>query len=201
MSYEYLSKERMISYYNQVRIIKSLGNQITTILEIGIFNQIFSDLMKKNGYLVTTADVNPELKPDIILDLNSDFELPKDKFDVIVCFQVLEHLPYEAAEKALQKLAEATKKYVAISLPYSSEYFCLRLTNSRTILPRHLFIQIPHFWKTKPICANHCWELGMKGYPKKRFIDTIKKLGLNLKRDYQDPLHPYHWFFAIEKKQ
>ena len=200
MSHEYLSKSRMISYYNQVRVIKSLGQQIKTILEIGIFNQIFSELIKKNGYLVTTADINPEFNPDIILDLNSDFELPKDKFDAIACFQVLEHIPYEAAEKALQKLADAAQKYVVISLPYSSEYFCLRLTNSRASLPRHLFIQIPRFWSTKPQSANHCWELGMKDYPKKRFLETIKKLGLTLKRDYQDPLHPYHYFFVIAKK-
>lgn len=200
MGYEYISKSRMISYYNQVRVIQSLGKQVQSILEIGIFNNICSDLLRKNGYLVTTADFNKELNPDIILDLNSDFEIPQDKFDAIACFQVLEHIPYEASEKALKKLVDASRKYVVISLPYYSNFVCLRLTISWSWLPRHLMLQIPCFWKTEPKCPEHYWELGMKGYPKKRFLETLKKLDLHLKRDYQDPLNPYHWFFVIEKK-
>jgi len=200
MGYEYISKSRMISYYNQVRVIQSLGKEVQTILEIGIFNNICSDLLRKNGYLVTTADFNRDLNPDIILNLNSDFELPQDKFDAIACFQVLEHIPYEASEKALKKLVDATRKYVVISLPYYSNYVCLRLTTSWSSLPRHLMLQIPCFWKTEPKCPEHYWELGMKDYPKKRFLETLKKLDLHLKRDYQDPLNPYHWFFVIEKK-
>ncbi|WP_292829998.1 class I SAM-dependent methyltransferase [Nostoc sp. JL33] len=54
----------------------------------------------------------------MILDLTTDFSLPKDKFDAIVLFQVLEHLPYPESEQALKKLGIATKKFLVISIPY-----------------------------------------------------------------------------------
>ena len=86
---EYLSKNRLISYHHQLRLIFSLGNQVKNVLEIGIFNSLLTDILKNNGYNVSTADVDPNLKPEIILDLTTDFSLPKDKFDAIVLFQVV----------------------------------------------------------------------------------------------------------------
>lgn len=107
---DYLSKDRLISYHHQLRLIFTLGNQVTNILEIGIFNSLLTHLLTQNGYNVTTADVDPNLEPDIHLDLTTDFSLPQDKFDAIVLFQVLEHLPYEQSEQALKKTCTYHKK-------------------------------------------------------------------------------------------
>ena len=61
-------------------------------------------------------------------------------------------------------------------------------------------MQLPNFWKEKPLCNEHYWEIGMKGYPKKRIIQSLQQTGLNLKREYQDPQNPYHYFFVLEKQ-
>lgn len=188
----------MISFYNQVRIVKALGKKVKSILEVGVLNSTFSDLLTGSGYEVTTADFQPELKPDIVLDLRNDFEIPKDKFDAIVLFQVLEHIPYEDFEKALGRLAEFTKKYVVISLPYYTEYFVMQV-NLRQDRPRSLLLRIPRFWDSKPSCIYHCWEMGIKGYPKKRIVKSIAKANLKIKREFQDALNPYHYFFVLEK--
>lgn len=199
MTGEYVSKERMISYYNQSRIIKGLGRQVKNILEIGIRNSLLSDLLTSSGYNVTTADVNPELKPDLVLDLTTGFEIPKDKFDAIVLFQVLEHIPYSDAEKALKKLAETTRKFVVISLPYETVYFTLRTKFSFTPVPRNALIQVPKFWISKPFGEEHEWEMGLKEYPKKRLLNSIQAAGFSIRREFQDALNPYHYFFVLEK--
>jgi len=198
--HEYISKPRIISYYNQCRLIKVLGKEVKSILEIGIYNSLFTSMMTREGYELTTADVDPQLNADIVLNLAEEFEIPRERFDAIALFQVLEHIPYEAFEKALVRLAEFTKKFVIISLPYYSDFFTVRLEFSFLPRARHLFLQIPHFWSTKPLTDEHYWEIGLKGYPKERIIKSIQAAGLILRRQYQDPLNPYHYFFVAEKK-
>jgi hypothetical protein len=196
---EYLSKDRFISYHHQLRLLFALNQQVKNILEIGIFNSLFTDILRHYGYNVTTADVDPNLKPDIILDLTDDFEIPKNQFDAIVLFQVLEHLPYEQSEKALKKLAAATKKFVVISLPHHSQFFALQLRYSYKQRSRYLLFKVPKFWSNKPLCNEHYWEIGIKGYPKQRILNSIAQAGLTVKQEFIDPIHPYHHFFVLEK--
>ncbi len=196
---EYISKDRLISYYNQARLIRGLGQQVNNILEIGIFNSLFTEMLKRGGYNVTTADFDVELKPDMVLDLASDFTLPEDKFDAIAIFQVLEHIPYDDAEKAIKKLADATKKFLVISVPYRSRFLSVQFKFSLSLRPKYFFVRIPLFWSEKPLTDEHYWEMGLKGYPKKRLVNSIEKAGLTIKREFIDPLNPYHYFFVLEK--
>jgi len=198
-SSQYLSKERFISYHHQSRLLFSLGSQIKNVLEIGIFNSLFTEILRQNNYNVTTADVDPNLKPDIILDLTEDFTLPKDQFDAIVLFQVLEHFPYEKSELALQKLAAVTKKYLVISIPNNTHYLGLQIKTSFSGRPRYLLFNVPKFWSTIPVCDEHYWEMGLKEYPKKRILESVAKAGLKVKQEYIDPSYPYHYFLILEK--
>ncbi|MBD2500878.1 class I SAM-dependent methyltransferase [Anabaena azotica] len=198
-NFEYLSRDRFISYHHQLRLIFNLGTQVKEILEVGIFNSIMTDLLKSKGYKVTTADIDRNLQPDIVLDLTSNFSLKQDKYDAIVLFQVLEHLPYEQSEQALKKLAQATKKYLIISLPYNSQYFAIQLKFSLAKRSRHLSLSLPTFWSTRPKTDEHFWEVGLKGYPKKRIHNSVAKAGLTIKQEFTDPMHPYHYFLVLEK--
>ncbi|MDP5018583.1 class I SAM-dependent methyltransferase [Anabaena sp. UHCC 0187] len=196
---EYFSKHRFISYHHQLRLLFSLGKQVKNVLEIGIFNSLFTDILKRNDYKVTTADIDPHLNPDIILDLTQDFTLPKDTFDVIVLFQVLEHLPYEQSELALEKLAVSTKKYLLISIPYNTEHLAIQVKFSFLRRSRHLLINVPKFWTKKPLCDQHYWEIGLKGYSKQRFLNSVVKAGLTVKHEFIDPTNPYHYFLILQK--
>ena len=195
---EYLSKDRFISYHHQLRLMFGLGNQVKNVLEIGVFNSLFTDILKKVGYNVTTADIDPNLQPDILLDLTSDFSLPKN-FDAIVLFQVLEHLPYEKSEEALRKLAQFTNRYIVISIPYCAKFLGIQMRYSYVRRVRYFLFDIPKFWSVKPTCDQHYWEMGLKGYPKKRIVNSIKQAGLKVKSEFVDPSHPYHYFFVLEK--
>ncbi|MDD1417577.1 class I SAM-dependent methyltransferase [Dolichospermum sp. ST_sed1] len=200
-SSQYLSKERFISYHHQSRLLFSLGNEVKNVLEIGIFNSLFTEILRQSNYNVTTADIDPNLKPDIILNLTEDFTLPKDKFDAIVLFQVLEHFPYQKSELALQKLATFTKKYLVISIPNTTHYLSLQIKTSFLLKARNLLFKIPLFWSTTPLCDEHYWEMGLKGYPKKRILESVAKAGLSVKEEYIDPTFPYHYFLILEKNK
>lgn len=196
---EYLSRDRFISYHHQLRLIFNLGTQVKEILEVGIFNSLMTDLLRSKGYKVTTADIDRNLEPDIVLDLTSNFSIKKDKYDAIVLFQVLEHLPYEQSEQALKKLAQATKKYLIISLPYNSQYCAIQLKFSLAKRSRYLLFSLPTFWSSQPKTDEHFWELGLKGYPKERIHNSVAKAGLTIKQEFTDPMHPYHYFLVLEK--
>ncbi|MEH1839252.1 MAG: hypothetical protein V7L20_10885 [Nostoc sp.] len=43
---KYLSKNRLISYHHQLRLIFSLGNQVKNVLEIRIFNSLLTNILK-----------------------------------------------------------------------------------------------------------------------------------------------------------
>lgn len=58
---------------------------------------------------------------------------------------------------------------------------------------------MPKFWSTKPACNEHYWEMGLKGYPKKRILNSVAKAGLTVKQEFIDPIHPYHYFLVLEK--
>lgn len=199
--FEYLSKRRMISFYNQQRLLKALGSQVHNVLEVGIFQSLFTEILRQQGYQVTTADNDPELNPDIVLDLTQPFNLEANCYDVIVLFQVLEHIPYDQFEKAVQRLAGSTRRYLIISLPYASKY--LHLSINTTLIPgypRNLFLQIPRFWSNTPLTPDeHYWEIGLKDYPLRRIQASLRAASLNIRREFQDPLQPYHYFFVLEK--
>jgi hypothetical protein len=41
--------------------------------------------------------------------------------------------------------------------------------------------------------------MGLKGYPKTRILNSIAKIGLNVKQEFLDPTNPYHYFLVLEK--
>jgi len=97
----YDTKERFISYWHQIHEIISLEPK--KVLEVGIGNGFLTRYLREKGWDVTTLDIVSELKPDVA---GSVLSLPfgDTAFDVVTCFQVLEHLPYDDFTKALEEL-------------------------------------------------------------------------------------------------
>ncbi len=194
----YLTKQRTISFFNQARLIQSLGSNVEEILEVGVYHSLLPTLLG-DGYRVTSADIDSQFNPDLILDLSSEFELPSDRFDVIALFQVLEHIPYDAFERALHRLATATKKFLIISLPYNSTYLTFQAHASFNKRIRSLLLEIPKFWSQTPVSNEHYWEIGQKGYPVSRIVNSMQDTGMKVTRKYRDPINPYHYFFVLTK--
>ncbi|MBD2357755.1 methyltransferase type 11 [Tolypothrix sp. FACHB-123] len=193
---DYLSADRFISYSHQLRLTTIYAKPGDKVLEIGIFNSILATLLKNHGYKITTADIDHNLNPDLILDLNSDFIL--DRFDVVTAFQVLEHIDFTQFSKILEKLS-LNSKYLIISLPYNTLGISLKIKFTFLERARHLSLKIPKFWSKIPISNQHYWEAGLRGYSRETIRDNINSAGLKIEREFIEPMNPYHWFLVLRK--
>jgi len=110
----YDSKERFCSYWHQIQEIVSLNP--TSILEIGIGNGFVSGYLKRCGYNVITLDIDKRLNPDLVGSvLNIPFS--DEAFEVVACYELLEHLPYENFKKAIFEIFRVSDSYALLSLP------------------------------------------------------------------------------------
>lgn len=193
----YDNLERMQSYLEQIRIIISLNP--AQLLEIGTGNGFVSSYLKKKGFNVTTCDIDEKLNPD---KAGSVLALPfsDSSFDLVVCFQVLEHLPFSDVTKALSEISRVTKQLAIISLPdfercykfylgkNSSNYFKKYLVIPRRIKPEHKFD------------GEHYWEIGKRGFSLQEVIKEIEKSNLGIIRTYRIFGNAYHRIFVLSKE-
>jgi len=78
------------------------------VLEIGIGNRITADYLKRNGIKIDTCDFDKNLEPDYIADIR---KLPfrDNSYDVIMAYEVFEHIPWKDINKALRELCRVSK--------------------------------------------------------------------------------------------
>jgi ubiquinone/menaquinone biosynthesis C-methylase UbiE len=191
---------RWISYYCQIQTI--LEKKPKKVLEIGIGNGVVSDYLKKQKIKVITCDFDKSLRPDVVADIRK-LPFEKNEFDLAYACQVLEHLPWKEAIKALKELKRVSKKYVLISLPYRSLRFegVISFNKIKKIFGREfldLSIRIPRMTKIK-FNGEHYWEIGVKGYPLRKIRKELKK-DFNIKKEFSPVLNKYHQFFLLKTK-
>lgn len=124
---------------------------------------------------------------------------PDNAYDCVLAAEILEHIRFEDVPKALSEIARVTRKSAVISIPHPGWVFSFVF--KLPLLPQiELFFQIPFFWKTHTFNGEHYWELGKKGYPVRRFLQTASDAGLQLVsyKKYADD--PAHRFFLFCKK-
>jgi SAM-dependent methyltransferase len=119
----YNTKERACSFWHQVDEVRGLGAR--TVLEVGPGNGIVSDWLRRVGVEVTTLDMDPALEPDV---QGSVTELPfaDNAFDAALCSQVLEHMPFSAAERGLRELARVARSGIVLSVPDATPWAGVR---------------------------------------------------------------------------
>ena len=110
-----LTPEHLHSLSFQILQIARL--QPRRVLEVGIGNGFVSTYLRQMGIEVVTADINPALAPDVCAPLH---ELPErlagQRFDVVSCCEVLEHMPFEQFDGHVCTLARLGT-HAFISLP------------------------------------------------------------------------------------
>lgn len=98
----YDTKERFISYWHQVNGVVRL--EPDSVLEVGIGNGFVSKYLKERGINITTLDFDRKLNPDTVGSV-LDIPLEDNSFDIVACYEVLEHLPFENFNKALAEIS------------------------------------------------------------------------------------------------
>ena len=195
---DYDALYRWISYWYQVREAKRL--RPGHVLEIGVGNGTVSAALSRNGMRLTTLDLDPELGPGICGDVR---QLPfaDGAFDVVLCAQVLEHLPYNELPALLAEIRRVTCRHAVITLPCSRGglFIVPTLIGVATTPKLALRLPLPN-WLCRLFIRQHKWEIGRLGYPIRRVREAIKSAGWRIKRELNPFLNTYHHFFVLEKR-
>lgn len=190
---KYVYLTRWISYWYQIKEVLSLKPE--KVLEIGVGDKTVSNYLKNQGINIATLDIDEKLKPDFIGNVLK-MPFPDNSFDVLLCAEVLEHLPFEDFEKGLRELKRVTKKYVVLSLPHFG--YTIKFSFKIPLLKEKKFaIKIPIPIKHR-FNGEHYWEMGKRGYTLKRVKGIIKKY-FKIKKEFIPFENQYHHFFVLEK--
>lgn len=191
---EYDSKTRFASYWHQIREILDL--EPANILEVGIGNGLVSGYLRSRGLEVTTLDIREELSPDIVASV-LDMPLEDGSFDVVACYEVLEHLEYGDFGTALSEIWRVCGRNAVISLPdrRGAARLLLKVPFFRE---RRWMFSFPRIRNRVPE-EYHKWEIGVKGYPLRRIVSDLRKAGFSPARTYRVFENPNHMFFVLEK--
>jgi hypothetical protein len=148
------------------------------------------------GYKVTTLDFDPDVEPDIVVDLTK-FECPSPKFDAVIAAEVLEHLLFDQFETCLKNIRLATKKHALITLPAPLVGLSMAL-NMPKLKTLRFSLGVPYKVKHE-FNGEHYWELGKLGYPKHKITRAMQRTGFHIEKSYRPPLSLYSYFFVLEK--
>jgi ubiquinone/menaquinone biosynthesis C-methylase UbiE len=192
---KYNRKEPWLNFWYQVKFV--LGKKPKTVLEIGPGNKTVTDILRKENIQVTTVDIDESLKPDYVASVDK-LPFENDMFDLVLCSEVLEHLPYDRFSKSLEELRRVTKKEVVLCLPNAGGVFLLSF-KLPVIKKITIFFKLPFFWKKHVFNGEHYWETGKKDYQLSRIKKDIQSVGfrINENKIYHDD--PAHCFFLMSK--
>lgn len=170
------------------------------ILEIGKGNGFVSNFLKSSGFNVITFDINSALNPDVLGNLKElDKHFAENSFDMVLCSEVLEHIPQEDLETCISQIQRVTTAHALITLPSCRRY----------LLDLHLYINLPKInplkpiisipLGTRPIFADHCWELySSKSTTPKAIVSRLSNAFKTCEYG-RLPFNYYHYFFKLRK--
>ena len=188
---------RFISYFYQCNTVLNLYPK--SVLEIGVGNKLVSNYLKEKGINVTTCDYDSSLNPDVVADVRNLSHFKDNTFDVVIAYEILEHISWEDLDKALSELKRVSKKNVIISVPWTGWFFniCIEIpfTNRRLF---NIGFTIPRFWANMKPRKEHYWEIGFKNYSLKKVRSKIREY-FEIKKDFKVPMNRYHHFFILKK--
>jgi SAM-dependent methyltransferase len=190
----YDTKERWASYWHQIDEVRAVA--ASSCLEIGTGNGFVKAYLGSRGIDVTSVDFDPALKPDRVGDVRS-LPCADAEFDVVICAQVLEHLPFEDLDVAMAELRRVCRRRVIVSIPRSGRFvrIAFRIPPFRsfswvTVLPgRRAFA----------FDGQHYWQAGARTSPL-HVVRAVIERHFYVRRDYLVTEHPYHHFFVLEPR-
>ena len=192
----YDDRFRFTSYWYQIQEIKdSIGSE-GRILEIGPGSRFLTDYLINHGFSVETMDIRETTKPDYIGSV-SEIPLPDRSFEVVACFQVLEHLPFELFFQSLSEIARVARKQVLFSVPDVRYFLEIDLSFLSTRRSLHTILSFPRLTSGTKMPHYHLWEIGRPSYPLAKILLSFPP-ELKLRKSYRVPGNAYHHMFVCD---
>ena len=188
---------RIESITEQLRQICYAG--YNNILEVGVGKGLLKHFLKPFPPVShTSLDIAEDLHPDYIGSV-TDMPFENGQFELTVCCEVLEHLPFEDFLPALKEIHRVTKHRAILSLPDTRRRFGIAVCFFRFgwFKKEFNFIRRKFGYKKFAFDGEHYWEIGCKGTRIKEVVDKIHKAGFNIERQYRLEKQEWHCFFIL----
>ncbi|MBN1846255.1 MAG: methyltransferase domain-containing protein [Sedimentisphaerales bacterium] len=189
---------RIESITEQLRQISYSGCR--SVLEIGAAGGFLSHCLKLFPQVShLTIDIAEALSPDCVASV-TQMPFADDQFELIVCGQVLEHLPFAAFLPALRELRRVARHKVILSLPDITRHFGLAVCLARRGWFRWEWNPINRRCQHRQsaIAAEHYWEIGYQDIRAETVVKAIEQAGFILESQYRLWKHPWHRFFLLQ---
>lgn len=192
----YHSLSTLFSLTLQIKCIHDLKPR--SILEIGPGNGFVSRYFRSAGVEVTTADINPNLEPDICAPLSELQSHLKKRVDLVVCCEVLEHMPLSQLDENLDILKSV------------GDRLFMTLPNARASIGFGAFVRLPRVprflvdahinlpFKHKLEGSPHFWEVGYNSDCSRNNIVQRLQKRYSKVNSSRFALNPYHYSFTAE---
>jgi len=207
MNYEdYIKGIDLQNWHRYYAIIKEVSHLMPKkILEIGAGNEIVKNVLLKivNDYKV--MDINPKLKPDILSDIREFRSELKEKFDCVICVDVLEHMPFNDLNLNLTNIFNyLTPNGIAlITIPHRESRLMIvsPFSYQRALIIPLLGLHTPKEYlqilknRIKNIVdldPHHCWEIGRMGIKASDVQKEIQEVGFQVEK-FQKLLYVDFW--------
>lgn len=190
----YLTNVRSITHWHQADEVRKVAPERGSVLEIGPGCGHTTWLLKYFGLSVTTLDYDPAANPDMVGDVTHLEAIPDRHFDCALAAEVLEHLPFSEFGTALLELRRVSRGHVIVTLPAPLVGVAVAL-NLPKVKPFNLTVGLP-YWRTHRFDGQHHWELGKRGYSKRRVLAEFARAGLTVKRHFRPTLSLNAYFFV-----
>jgi SAM-dependent methyltransferase len=188
----YSSERRWLSYWHQIN--ETLAFEPQSCLVIGVGDAVVVDALARRVRTCRSIDIDRALGPSVVASV-TDLPFADGAFDVVVCCQVLEHVPFEHVPAALDGLHRIARRGLVLSLPRCSRAWSFRVGN--LIDRQYSFtVSVPE-QRTLEWNGEHYWEIDAKGYPLRRVRKVLERGG-TVRNQFRVPGFPYHHFWSIE---
>ena len=189
----YLNPHRMASFGHQLSAVMNHFPG-ATLLEIGGGTGIVKQLLRLEGHPVWAMDLDPALSPDVVASLPR-IPLRDACVDVVLCCQVLEHVPFEVACAALKEMRRIAKKGDVISVPSVRRWIALTVFSPGRNGSR--LIGLPSLGRGRIRAPQeHHWELEAN-VSTSAFRSAIREAGFVIEKDFRPAANMYHHFFVL----
>ena len=183
------------SYWHQIHEV--LIRKPLRVLEIGVGNGFVSSYLRRAGINLISSDIDTSLAPDLVA-MVTHLPFHDRSFDLVIAYQVLEHLPFDRFSECMAEMARVACRYVLISLPDRRPSLYIRVM----IYPwaaRELHLTFPLLIQRKhKFDGEHYWEIGKSGYHLRQILQVFKTSGLKVNGHYRVPEKPLHHLFIAE---